>query len=385
MKIETNIIIEKYISKPFELIFDFVDFNKNMPDILKSSRASFIKINDAEERSRGSFISIEKKLPRFYEGQIFETRFKMPDSIDIENDIIANLDMKQNDFEFRRNLTRSFRSEPTSYNLNAYQNLIDKFNNDIKEIVVVNVGQANLQLIKVGSNTKLIYDFGSPLGDSQRHRRETLETVLDEIANPELGIISHWDFDHYSLLTESTDEELNRLPSFICRPVTAGLTAKKVYDKLSSINKVIELSYISDRRYKDRWAKHILNSSCNITNTYEHYSRNKNSIGLSIHTPDKLCLLTGDAHYNQVNHYLVSNNFSYIDFAIVIPHHGGPTGNEAFGLNIPETVSKRGAFISCGLNNKYGHPISQVLARLFQDNFVVERTDQIANDSHILF
>ena len=53
-------------------------------------------------------------------------------------------------------------------------------------------------------------------------------------------------------------------------------------------------------------------------------------------------------------------------------HHGSPTSTSAAFL---DTVTPEVAIISCGVNNKYGHPNDDVLERLKQRNIQIRRTD----------
>jgi competence protein ComEC len=58
--------------------------------------------------------------------------------------------------------------------------------------------------------------------------------------------------------------------------------------------------------------------------------------------------------------------------ALIVAHHGSSGGSGALFLS---RVGPRHAVISCGFNNRYGHPRPDVLRRLDESGATVYRTD----------
>lgn len=82
-------------------------------------------------------------------------------------------------------------------------------------------------------------------------------------------------------------------------------------------------------------------------------------------------LFTGDAE-ELVEDEILSDNFKLKADVLKVGHHGSTTSTSDKFLN---KVSPKYAVISCGNNNKYGHPHKETLEKLEKRNITTYRTD----------
>jgi competence protein ComEC len=99
---------------------------------------------------------------------------------------------------------------------------------------------------------------------------------------------------------------------------------------------------------------------------------NNTSVVAKLVYGDKSILLTGDIE-KQIEEKLVLGGIKIDSDYLKIPHHGSKTSTTEEFL---DNISPRLAFISLGLNNNYGHPHEEVLARLEKRNIKYYRTDE---------
>lgn len=103
---------------------------------------------------------------------------------------------------------------------------------------------------------------------------------------------------------------------------------------------------------------------------------NNSSLFIKIEVEDTILLVTGDSEIEE-EQYALSLYADELDADILkVGHHGSRTSSSAEFL---DAVSPTEAVISCGLNNSYGHPTSEVLDRLNERGIIVYRTDLEGN------
>lgn len=106
---------------------------------------------------------------------------------------------------------------------------------------------------------------------------------------------------------------------------------------------------------------------------FEYDDLNNASLFVKIEVGGTSLLITGDAEVEE-EAYAVSLLGDELDVDILkVGHHGSrtSTSEELLALVTPDE-----AVISCGLNNSYGHPTSEVLERLISFGTVIYRTDK---------
>lgn len=204
------------------------------------------------------------------------------------------------------------------------------------KVSYINVGQGDSTLVRIKDKAFLIdtggiknYDLAtnSLIPYLKRERIYKLEAVF----------ITHYDFDHYGAL-ESLKENFE---------------IKNIYD------------------YNATFPIRIGNIEINNLNTYqEAFDENDKSLVLDLNFKDNRFLFMGDAT-TKVENYLVENYDLKADF-LKLGHHGS---NSSSSLEFLKEVDPEVAIISCGKNNSYGHPDSDVINRLKYLDIEIRRTD----------
>ncbi len=204
------------------------------------------------------------------------------------------------------------------------------------KVSYINVGQGDSTLVRIKDKAFLIdtggiknYDLAtnSLIPYLKRERIYKLEAVF----------ITHYDFDHYGAL-ESLKENFE---------------IKNIYD------------------YNATFPIRIGNIEINNLNTYqEAFDENDKSLVLDLNFKDNRFLFMGDAT-TKVENYLVKNYDLKADF-LKLGHHGS---NSSSSLEFLKEVDPEVGIISCGKNNSYGHPDSDVINRLKYLDIEIRRTD----------
>lgn len=104
----------------------------------------------------------------------------------------------------------------------------------------------------------------------------------------------------------------------------------------------------------------------------DYDDNNNNSIVLRLDHGDNSFLFTGDAE-NQAEEDILSTQADVDADVLKVGHHGSSTSTSDAFL---AAVSPDYAVISCGEDNKYGHPHAETLNRLRENGITVYRTDE---------
>ena len=100
-------------------------------------------------------------------------------------------------------------------------------------------------------------------------------------------------------------------------------------------------------------------------------SDNNNSIVLKVTHGENSILFTGDAE-NKEEYDIIYADADIESTVLKIAHHGSASSTSGDWLN---AVNPTVAVISCGMNNEYGHPTSEILDRLKERGIQTFRTD----------
>ena len=90
---------------------------------------------------------------------------------------------------------------------------------------------------------------------------------------------------------------------------------------------------------------------------------------------DALSFMTGDAEKDEISSMIDAGLVGHVD-VLKVGHHGSRNGMTADEL---EVLSPEIALISCGLNNRYGHPAQETLDMLDEVGATVFRTDLVGS------
>lgn len=207
-----------------------------------------------------------------------------------------------------------------------------KFYNDIirkgfiagLELTVRNVGCGNWNEIS-GENFKLIYDLGGDIKFSSQEMENIFLRV--NLNKPYIGVISHWDLDHYRAILDMDESKL-RLMQYIVVPskMPNTLQMKKTIERLLSLNihidiikSAIKISGTVDLISQGKIGNFELFRSTDGANI------NQSGILLTVEGNKKIGVLTGDHYYPQILRSVL-NNISFKPYEFVVPHHGGNAG-----------------------------------------------------------
>lgn len=211
---------------------------------------------------------------------------------------------------------------------------------------VVDVGQASFSAIhtfkQISSPILGYFDVGGPIF----FHHKTFPSVFREqkmVPTSGFVVLSHWDFDHYSLAVS----KLPKLQTLVWfapdQPV--GPNAARLQVLLGTNLTLLSAPFFGVRRGIELWK-----------GTGPSSNRNDSGYAMRITRAGGSVLLSGDLSYSMLPAG-VGNQFS----AIVVSHHGG-----AF-TGPPPTPLAKGAIaaVSYGIPNRYHHP-NALAIRLYQ-------------------
>lgn len=246
---------------------------------------------------------------------------------------------------------------------------------------VLDVGQGSTNLI-YDKNTLTIFDFGVSMGYSEKVCHNILNNISELFKKNQTRslIISHWDCDHYNLLSVMDDALMRCFCCIFIPSKVISLTAKQVVGRL-----IRNCSFIRTFKPMPRTKK------CNIgilpviiKNNYVLYvgeqssSINKSGLALVLKGGSDMAILCADHSNYQIWDCIYPRIFPSDDIKlhIVVPHHGGNCGK----IIVKHLNAQAGvAAISVGKNN-YKHPQQETIDKYEELNFEVKRTDWERNN-----
>lgn len=244
------------------------------------------------------------------------------------------------------------------------------------EIRVLDVGQGSANFI-IDKDSLTIFDFGTSIYSNEK-------TCLDIVKQQEnishqrriSLIISHWDIDHYNLLTVVDDTFFRNLCCAFIPNEVMTLTAKQIAKRIfKNCRYVCAISSAIKGKYRFVGIHKI-----NSTKKYDLYigekssDKNKSGLALVVYSKNDATILAADHSNHQVWNCIYSD-MSSRDISgvlnIVVPHHGGLCGKISLKAisEIPGIAA-----ISVGKNN-YKHPNQHTIDTYKNLGFDVERTD----------
>jgi len=243
------------------------------------------------------------------------------------------------------------------------------------EVCVLDVGQGSINFIKDNSNLT-IFDFGTSIYAKQHDMKKIINShrrYFDDAENVSL-IISHWDCDHYNLLTSVEDEFLKELCCVFVPEKVISLTAKNVVKRIEA-----NCQYIRTFSSPVGTAKTIGMQLIVQSPSYELFigertvDLNKSGLALTVYGENSAMMFTADHTNEQVwgCMYPAVNNRIIDGLFVVVPHHGGNCGRIKCSKPLHNA---RCAIVSVG-KNSYKHPNQKALDEYESLGFNVVRTD----------
>ena len=228
-------------------------------------------------------------------------------------------------------------------------------------IIQMDVGQGDAAHIQCGNKQFLIdADF----------RKKKFGMLVNKLTNKkdfDQIFISHADSDHYGGLL--TSEKVPVTDKLFVSSKRGGSWYNELIDKHIKKKTAIEIPEIRIVE-KDPFMRIYCLDNGRIGRKLG-WDKNNSSLVLLISTPAWSYLLMGDAEGKQESFLEVWRPL--IDRSILkVGHHGSKNaGSESFiGLIRPDL-----AIISCGKNNRFGHPDAAIIDRLEKSGANIHRTD----------
>ncbi|MDO0979284.1 hypothetical protein A4A28_04105 [Staphylococcus hominis] len=211
-----------------------------------------------------------------------------------------------------------------AYESRYEENEKNEENTPINKLIVKNVGCGNLNEI-ITDYLKLFYDFGSDIKYSDIEDSDIIDSI--NFNNKFICILSHWDYDHYKLISKLNDVQISNMKYFIApTKIPKTESVKKCISKLRQA-KIPCLFIKNVKRIKNRINLDLKYKFGNFELYRSSDGSNLNQSGIVIvyKGSHRDVILTGDHHYYQIYDYVISKS-NQNNYQMVVPHHGGNAG-----------------------------------------------------------
>lgn len=244
--------------------------------------------------------------------------------------------------------------------------ILSACNNDTKDLKVhfLDVGQADSTLLELPNSEVALIDGGNK-GDGKFLVNYIKNLDIEKI---DYIIATHPHADHIGGLLEVIE-------TFdIGKVYMPGKTANtKIFEELLIGIKKKDLKITQAKDGIIILDQGDLNLSILSPANDTYKKANDYSIVNKLIYKDVSLLFTGDAEVTAEKE-LIDNDMDLSSDVLKVGHHGSDTSSTDEFLN---NVKPRYAVISCGINNKYGHPDPLVIQRLKSRDIKVLRTDEM--------
>ena len=244
------------------------------------------------------------------------------------------------------------------------------------ELVMLDVGQGDSCVLRSNYGNIYISDCGSS-SVSQVGKYRLIPFLKYKGYGKIKGIfLSHMDQDHISgivELLESAKEENMEIENLFL-PKTISYTEKdreKLEEilQLAAVNKINVLYLVRGDKITDGGMQiQCLHPKEEAENGGKEEDRNNQSLVLLVSEDNRKVLLAADVEEEgekEILEYIDQNGIDIQSDILKVAHHGSAgSGSEVF----LQKVRPQLALISCGRNNRYGHPHEETLHRLEEVN-----------------
>ena len=236
----------------------------------------------------------------------------------------------------------------------------------ILKVEILDVGQGDAILIRSPKGKVVLIDGGTGRGNSVLNELKTRS-----IAEVNLMIATHPHADHIGGL----DEVLEAIPVKNYMDNSLPHTTQS-YQRVMKLIEDKEVGYIEAKNGRkinldDGIVLEILHpQEKGLTGTRSDL--NSNSVVVRLQHGKNCMLFTGDAE-EPTEHVLLQKGIEPCQ-VLKVAHHGSNHSSSNSFLN---AVQPEIALISCGLDNRYGHPGEETMSRLNRIGAQIYRTDQL--------
>ena len=247
----------------------------------------------------------------------------------------------------------------------------------INELWVLDVGQGSTNFIFGEGNYLTVFDFGTYTYASKSQIKDIINNYNRWLISCHTSlIISHWDCDHYNILTAGDESLLRNLCCVFVPEKAISLTAKQVIKKLEKNCRYI-VAFSSPQTQKgSRVGMQVIRENANYQLFIGERSAdtNKSGLALAVYGRNGIAMLSADHRNSQVWKDMYGKMKSCKgtqELHIVLPHHGANCGR----LYKKLSIHKAGiSAVSVG-KNSYNHPNQKTLDYYEGKGFEVKRTD----------
>lgn len=249
-----------------------------------------------------------------------------------------------------------------------------------EQVTFLDVGQGDGILIRTEEGTNLVIDGGSVTRDSLGEY--VLAPALQSLAMTQVDywFVSHTDIDHISGLQEIM--AMGELSGIHIKSLVVSAYAGQDEEmceliKLAS-GQGIRICYMDAGEYVTDGESFLIR--CLHPNyAFEAEDKNEASLALEYQSEHFRMLFTGDMGTAALRYMLAEEmNGADIRYDVMkMPHHGSKNSRLEELYDMTDAV-----VISCGKNNRYGHPHEEVIRLLEEKNIRIYRTDY---DGAIIF
>lgn len=238
---------------------------------------------------------------------------------------------------------------------------------DKVRVHVIDVGQGLCVLVQGSEKTVLIDGGEAPTAASTiAYLQEQGVEKLDRVVN------THPHYDHFGGLREIMENFPTQefiLPDLPENKIPTTISYQKLVDYLET-SKIPVIPARVGETYP-LGGEAIMTTLAPVGNTYENL--NDWSVVNKVTFGDISFLITGDIE-NEGETDLVEDGASLKCNVLVLPHHGSQT---SIFRPFVEAAYPQYGVISCGKNNKYGHPHHKTLALYQELGIPLLRTDEV--------
>lgn len=234
------------------------------------------------------------------------------------------------------------------------------------QVTMLDVGQGDCIYIRSGEGKHYLIDAGSSTKKDMMEYQVIPYLKFMGVEHLEAIFVTHFDSDHcggvFDLLEEYPMQGLT-IGSLIL-PDIGRESADNSYEEMEKLagEKRVKVQYMSrGQRIKDK----EMSFTCMHPDTgYETGEKNEYSLVLLLTYQEFKGLFTGDVEGSgevMAWEYMQGSGKADELTVLKVAHHG--SGNST-GMEMLDILSPRIALISCGKNNRYGHPHEDLLKRL---------------------
>ena len=245
------------------------------------------------------------------------------------------------------------------------------FNKEISEelnIYFFDVGQGDSIFIETENGKQILIDGGP--SNSVIQRLSEVMSFWDRTID--LAILTHPDADHLTGLLEVLKRY--KVKAVLETGIECGKPDCLAWTEAKKKEKAVNLAArLGQEIVFDKNTRIIVLHPFEYLNGQKVSKTNNSSVVAKLVYGDYSFLLTGDIE-EQVERKLVLAGIDIDSDYLKIPHHGSKTSTSE---KLLESVSPLMAFISLGLNNRYGHPHEDMVSRLENKGIRYYRTDEL--------